>query len=373
VKRFDVVVVGGGPAGNTLGLLLARSGCSVALLERTDHTGFRIGESLPPAVEPRLRRLALWERFLETTPQPVAGVLSAWGSDELDSSSFISNPYQDGWHVERSSFDAMLCLAAQDAGVQVMRRNAVRRVLRTGSGRWLVTAESLTGEWQFETPFLVDASGRSARISSHLRVGRHQVDNLLAVAVLFSRAASAGFPSLVEARPEGWWYSAGLPDNQTAVIFFTDSDICSRSRLTDFRNWERILSSSRYTRERLRGCEPLCPLRVFPAATHRLESTIGNGWLAVGDAAAARDPLSSSGVDFALASAERAFSALQAIANGDSHAPAAYDNDLRRDFELYLQQRTEFYCVEQRWPDSPFWARRQQHASVLPPAATLAV
>jgi hypothetical protein len=87
----------------------------------------------------------------------------------------------------------------------------------------------------------------------------------------------------------------------------------------------------------------------------------------------ARDPLSSSGIDFALASAERAFSALQAIASGDSHALAAYDNNLQRDFEIYLQQRAEFYSQEQRWPNSPFWARRQQRASVLAAAATLAV
>ncbi|HET6935702.1 MAG TPA: NAD(P)/FAD-dependent oxidoreductase [Candidatus Angelobacter sp.] len=364
MKRFDVAIVGGGPAGSTLGLLLARSGCSVAVLERTDHSDFRIGESLPPAVEPRLRRLALWERVVATHPQPVAGVLSAWGSDELHSSSFITSPQLQGWHIDRSRFDAALSAAAEQAGARVSRRCAVQALRRIQSGSWLLDLASGPERSQLEAQFVVDASGRTAEIARKTGAHRVQIDNLVGISSVFTKSESMHLPSLVEARPDGWWYTAQLPDDRVVAIFFTDADVCAREGLTDPEVYRCLWQQTEHTRARLNDAMPSGSLRVFPAATHRLYSASGDGWLAIGDAAIGRDPLSSSGIDFALASAERAFFALQAIAAGDTHSLAAYDADLQRDFGAYIKQRTAFYSMEQRWPDAIFWARRR-HGDVF--------
>ena len=54
------------------------------------------------------------------------------------------------------------------------------------------------------------------------------------------------------------------------------------------------------------------PPRVLPAETSRLDRIAGPGWLALGDAAAAYDPLSSYGIGSAMGSG---FYAGQAIAD----------------------------------------------------------
>ena len=98
---------------------------------------------------------------------------------------------------------------------------------------------------------------------------------------------------------------------------------------------------------------------MFPAASHCLLRAAGDGWLAIGDAAIGLDPLSSSGIDFALASAERASSVLCALAAGRHESGDEYDAEVHADFAAYLRDRRAYYAMERRWPESPFWLRRQ--------------
>ena len=56
-NSYDVLVVGGGPAGSTVATLLAQHGLRVAIFERTRFPRFHIGESLLPANVPIFDRL----------------------------------------------------------------------------------------------------------------------------------------------------------------------------------------------------------------------------------------------------------------------------------------------------------------------------
>lgn len=361
---FDVLVAGGGPAGSALSLRLARAGCSVALLERTDYGEFRVGESLPPSAVPRLMRLGVWESFLQAKPAAVYGVKSVWGSEDLDSSSFLAHPFLNGWHVDRSQFDSMLSASAADAGARIFRRTTARIVQRDRQGTWSVEAVSPRGEVHLRARFLVDASGRCARLCRQLGVRRHRVDCMLGIAVTCSELRSDDvMASLIEAHPLGWWYSAGLPSGEAVAIFFTDSDLSMAGDFARPEGWRRLLAESQHTRDRLEGCLFSAKARVFSAGTHRLGRATGNFWLAIGDALIGRDPLSSSGIDFALASAERANELLRALANGVSDSAGAYDAQVRSDFANYLIQRRAYYAMEDRWPASPFWQRRRMRVS----------
>lgn len=99
----------------------------------------------------------------------------------------------------------------------------------------------------------------------------------------------------------------------------------------------------------------------------------GDGWLAVGDAAASHDPLSSSGIARALDSGVRAGIALARVGRDDSvgeavlHALAAAQHVATGQ---YLGTWSRYYQMEQRWPDSVFWRRRQRLVT-LDPMSTL--
>ena len=96
--------------------------------------------------------------------------------------------------------------------------------------------------------------------------------------------------------------------------------------------------------------------------------TVGSdeGWLAVGDAASAYDPLSAIGIAKAM---DSGLHAAEVIAHWFLQVPnavASYQAEVQGAFNHYLQQRQLNYSKETRWPQQAFWARRQQWLGIHP-------
>jgi flavin-dependent dehydrogenase len=377
-RAFDVAIAGAGPAGSALALRLARAGARVALVERQRERAFRVGETLPPAIAPRLQRLGVWDRFMDTRPRASDHMLSSWGSAELRSQSFIAHPHQHGWQIDRARFDAMLAQAAVDAGAVLQAGCRVRDFDGSDAAGWRVQVEG--SEAALHARWLVDASGRSARIAARLGSERIRIDELIGVALRFTGGDEGGAPRgpMIEAVRDGWWYAARLPGGEELAVFMTDGDLLQRAGdPTDFALG--CLAAAPHTRQRVQDLSMRSRATVWPAASQCLVRAAGAGWLAVGDAALARDPLSSSGIDFALASAELACATLVAAQSGEEDALARYAAAIVRDFDAYRALRAQFYALERRWHDAPFWARRMPGAergnevdAGLEPAAQIA-
>ena len=85
----------------------------------------------------------------------------------------------------------------------------------------------------------------------------------------------------------------------------------------------------------------------------------GDGWLAVGDACAAHDPLCGWGVCRAMNNAIAAADAIHCeLARGDASLAAEYERHCRDQFSAYLAGLAEHYSLERRWRSAPFWQRR---------------
>ena len=81
--------------------------------------------------------------------------------------------------------------------------------------------------------------------------------------------------------------------------------------------------------------------------------------MAVGDAVASYDPISSSGIPRALATGVHgAFIAVDHLFSEGSLLDT-YAQAIEQDFRQYLQTQWQYYQRETRWPDSVFWARRR--------------
>ncbi|MFL6195962.1 MAG: FAD-dependent monooxygenase [Thermoanaerobaculia bacterium] len=358
IDSFDAAIVGGGPAGAAAALALARGGRRAVVIEASAYGGFRVGETVPAGLRAVLRDLGAWETFAAAGHLPSAGNASAWGSGDLGVRDSLFDVQGSGWHLDRARFDADLAAEAERAGAFIRTRTRLTGCARQGHG-WSLDLQTPDGPRRINAPFLIDATGRAAFVARRCGARRLHRDRLVAAFAVFAWPEEPGhLHTLVEAAEDGWWYAARLPDDQAMVSWMSDSDLVHRAGLHQRGPWTEKLGRTRYVREMLAGASLHSDVAVRSAASHGLDRAAGEGWLAVGDAASAFDPLTSAGIVAGLRSGLEAATAVDRCLGGDGAALDSYDGRLRTRFHQYLQGRREQYAREGRWPESPFWRRR---------------
>lgn len=366
--RTAVAVVGGGPAGASAALELARSGIETVLIEQGDGSGSPAGECLAPSTNPLLRRLGLDVVLRTSGAIPSHGNQSSWGGDgAVANRHFLSDPHGHGWHLDRPAFNQALLEAVEAAGVPVWRQNRVTSLERSG-GTWQVRTASPRDERTLDAGMLVDASGRRAVVARRERVRRRTFDTQVA-AVGFLKADGNAAPlndatTMIEAAACGWWYAALLPDRRLAVAWFTDPDLLAADAAWQPAGWWNLLRQSDLVGRLVAAHRYGMPSRigVLAAGSSLQTRPTGDGWIAAGDAAAAHDPLSSHGIGSALAGGRLAARAVAATLGGDDAALMTYRERLLAGYARYLWERHAYYADERRWADTPFWRRR--HANL---------
>jgi flavin-dependent dehydrogenase len=362
VEAHAAIIVGGGTAGLSTALALARRGLSAVVVERSAYDTWRHGEVLPPDARAPLAELGVWDLLREGGHLRAQSVQSAWGEPELLERHSIMNPFGAGWFLDRARFDAMLAERAEAHGATLLRRTRVRSADRRGAF-WRVRLEGAGSVIDARARFLVDATGcaRSvARGNGSRPVAFDRLVGVVGVVTPKRRRQELAGALLLETAPCGWWYSVPLPSGSLVVTCMTDDDILMGSGARPDAFWARELARTTYTARRAaRGAEANLRVRVRKASSARLTHFYGPGWLAVGDAAASRDPLSGAGITSAMRSGLAAADVMAQRIERKRGAERQYARSMTDEFTSYLHGRARFYGMERRWPDSLFWKRRQ--------------
>src|SRR5258705_5224258 len=290
MKAIDVLVLGGGPAGSTTALTLARAGRAVTLVERSCYEQPRVGETLAPSARLVLASLGLWERFERQGHAPSYAIRSAWGEPQLYERDFAFHPYGTGWPLDRQLFAKRSAAAAEEADAIVCRGARLEDNPQEECGGWRVSLSHQGAVHRFRASFVVDTTGRAASFARRRGAVRKAHDALVGVLVFLSpcsRRINPDFYTLVEAKESGWWYSALLSDLRMVAIYLTDADLLPRGRQALLAFWQARLKQTDHTRARLRSFNVESCLRVVAANSSTLDRLSGSGWLAAGDAAMA--------------------------------------------------------------------------------------
>ena len=328
-------MVGGGPAGCSFAVSAAQAGHHVVLLDEDRRRQTWPGEALPAGGEELVD--SIFGPGLFTGHEVAHGTTAAWGTNQLIAHDFMAHWSGHGWHLDRARFDADLRDRARAAGAVL---EAERLMSLDGQrGAWLLN-ERWTAEW------VIDATGRSGAVMGRLGVPLVRLDDQIAlIGVVPDRGGER--VTTVESVPMGWWYTAPLPDSKRVAALITDADLVAHDRQN---MWHTALKATHHIAA-IVGPKTPTNIGAYPASSQYREHLVGDGWISVGDAAVALDPLSGQGMITGLVMAAHAGHALE----GDLHSWADNYRGLLIEHE---STRTQFFDLEQRWPDEPFWARR---------------
>ena len=177
-ERTTCVVVGGGPAGMVLGLVLARAGVEVTVLEK--HADFLRdfrGDTVHVSTMTLLDELGLWDRFatLPWTPIRQARVTLDAGTVTMADLSRLHQPHPfiamvPQWHL----LDLLAGAAGEEPTFTLRRRTEVLDLERDATGRvsGVRIAEraddgSRTGEHTLHADLVVACDGRDSTVRAH--------------------------------------------------------------------------------------------------------------------------------------------------------------------------------------------------------------
>ncbi len=364
IRGVDVAIVGGGPTGTALALTLCLySQLRVAVIEQTGYDDVRFGENVSGSLLPLLDYLQVKQAFNADNHQPVYNVSAVWGHNKLNTRPSLFSQLGEGYLLDRGRFNSMLAEQVfQKGGKLYLRTKCLEGEHLEGDGWRLLLCHERGERFLLETRYLVDATGRQSRIAKRLGAKSIVYDQLVGMCAYldFQHEKPRNEEIFIEAVPEGWWYSAWLPDGKLVVMLMTDVDIMKQQQLHKEHEWGRLLSQTNHTSQQAWGGNFVYPLTVKNAQSHILERAIGEDWIAVGDAAAAFDPLSSMGIGHAVSCGCHAAVALIEYFNKKDGLLQEYQRGLERNFENYLKMRHMYYDLEKRWTEAPFWQRRTE-------------
>ena len=368
---FDVIVIGGGPAGSTAAGFLAQAGFRVLLLEKDHFPRYHIGESLLSATLPILEALGVAPAIEAAAFVRKPGGTFVWGQRQ-DPWSFFFREDPGGrphaYHVLRSQFDQILLRHCVQLGAEVREGHRVREVRYDGRNH--VVAEDEQGRrMEAEATYVVDASGQQALLGrrDHLREFNPFFKNL-AIFGYWEGAEPLDGPVagniLSAAFPEGWFWFIPLHDGTTSVGAVVDAHRFAGEAAGDaLALYQRLVTACGSVEDRLRQARLVSPIRVIRDYSYCSRRFYGPGYLLAGDAACFIDPVFSTGVHLACLSGYLAAETLTRLLSDTGRDAAAaalqgYDAQYRAAFERYLNFLYFFYD-HHREPDSYFWTARK--------------
>ncbi len=352
---YDVIVIGGGPAGSTVGALLAEAGHSVLIVERGTMPRFHVGESLIPQTYWTLKRLGVIEQFKRSAfPKKFSVQFVSDGRRESAPFYFdehIDHESAQTWQVERADFDRMLLENAIAKGAALRTQAQVLDVLFKGDravGVKLKLTEptsaagappsepgappsepgaSATGPPQvreIHSRVVCDASGSSAFLST--RLGLKQPNLRLRKGSIWSyfrgaqRDSGKDEGATIIMQTEGkqsWFWYIPLRDDVVSIGCTGDMPHMFPGDSTPEQTFARELDRCPALQKRLHHATRCMDFFTTKDYSYGSSAAAGPGWVLVGDAYGFIDPVYSSGVLLALKGGEFVADAVHAALETD--------------------------------------------------------
>lgn len=378
-ERFDVIVVGGGPAGSTISSFIAMRGHKVVLLERERFPRHQIGESLLPAtINGVCVMLGVTEELAKAGFTYKLGGTYRWGkhpepwSFTFGPSTLVPGSQAFAYQVERMKFDNILLNNAWRKGVDVREEHKVTDVIQEHGRVVGVRFTDDKGSSRIgRARYIVDASGNGTSISRS--VGERLYSKFFQNVALYcyfegGKRLPAPYSGniLSEAFKDGWCWYIPLSDRLTSVGAVVAREHADKLKVGPEGAMNEFIRSTVLLKDLLSAAKritegPYGEYRIRKDYSYANTRFWAPGAVLVGDAACFVDPVFSSGVHLATYSALLAARSINSCLEGDLPEEKCFDEfekRYRKEYGNFYQFLVAFYDMDKD-VDSYFWNARK--------------
>jgi 2-polyprenyl-6-methoxyphenol hydroxylase-like FAD-dependent oxidoreductase len=331
-------IVGGGPAGMMLGLLLARAGVAVAVLEK--HADFFRdfrGDTVHPSTLELMHELGILDDFLRLPHQELHRISLSIEGRDFAGPDFLHLPTHCRFIALMPQWDLLNFLVTQARRYPAFQLHMQAEVcgLIEESGRVRgVKATTGQGELRVRADLVVGTDGRHSTVCE--RAGLQRVDHGIPIDVLWFRISASSAdpdPSLGRVKdgrilvtiPRGDYYQCGL------IIPKGAFEGIQRKGLPAFR--AGIADVAPFLGDRVSDLDGWDKVKLLTVQVNRLRRWYRPGLLCIGDAAHAMSPAGGVGINYAI---QDAVATANLLAAGLREGTPPREEDLQR-----VQRRRE--------------------------------
>lgn len=365
-REFDVLVLGGGPAGTAAATLLAQRSHRVALVRPTNTPAGALAESIPPSARRLLSELGVLNATDAAGFFPNNGNSVWWAGNEKRSENFSGDG--DGYHVDRTGLERVLVSAAEAIGARVFIGMTARKAVESETC-WKISCETEDGGMvEIQAPWVLDATGRHGFLARDVRETDRSTTTL-AITQRFEKPSGwdngTGNHTLVESYQDGWAWSVPLSPTLRCFTVMVDQ----RHAELEGREVSEIVQgelaktthlASMLDHVKTKGDSWACSSSLYHARKY-----CRPGLLLVGDSGSFIDPLSSYGVKKALASGWLAGIVVHTALIDAPMTDVALDFFNNREQSVYQSYRhssAEFFEEAASVYGHPYWTTRAEAA-----------
>lgn len=366
--KYDVAIVGGGPAGSTVGTLLKKYSpdIEVLILERETFPREHVGESQLPRISQILDEMGVWEK-VEAANFPIKiGATYRWGaSPELWDFEFIpeekfvneERPAQllgqrrlTAFQVDRAEYDKILLDHAASMGCEVRQSTGVKAV-ETSEDH--VCSLELDGGERVTARHYIDASGGAGILRRSLGIEVDAPSTLKNVAFWdywdnaewAVRIGIGGTKVQVLSLGYGWIWFIPLGPTRTSIGLVVPAEYYKRSGLTPEEIYHKAISEEPRICALVQNARSDGDVRRTRDWSFISQRMVGPNWFLAGESCGFADPILAAGMTLAHVGAQEVAYTILELERGE-HNPAW----LRRRYEEAQTKR-----IRQHVRFADFW------------------